>query len=118
ALPLRRSHPLRPSPRRPHARGGADPRPRPDPPVQRRRDAGLGRRLPRARDSLAPLRTGREARGSGGLLPPLALQPRHHGRTGHRFQARNRGHGRGELLEADAGGGVVPGALARPHRPL
>src|SRR5690606_29389889 len=54
--------------------------------------------------------------GFRGLLPPLALQPRHHGGTGDRLQARHRGHLGHRLSEADAGGAAVPGTVVAAHR--
>src|ERR1019366_4035953 len=65
--------------------------------------AGLARLLPRSRGVLGSLSARRGADRSRGHVSPLALPPRHDGRTHHRLQARYRWHQRRELPEKDVG---------------
>jgi hypothetical protein len=83
-----------------------------------RRRRGLDRSLPRARNALGALRTGREAGGFRGLLPPLALQPRDHRGTRHRLQAGDGGDRGHQLSQANARDRALPRTLAPEDRPM
>ena len=78
----------------------------------------VARDLRSARGALDALRTRRKAGRSRGLFPPLALQPRHHGRARDRPQARHRRDARRRVSAPDARSRAVPRTVARPHRAL
>jgi tryptophan 2,3-dioxygenase len=67
-----------------------------------------------ARESYRETRS--ETRRFRGLFPPLALQPRHHGRAHHRAEAWHRRHSRRLLFAQDAGDRAVSRTLEGAHR--
>ena len=82
---------------------------------ERRRRAGLARRLPRPGSALGPVPARRGADRPRGRVPALALPPRDDGRARDRLQARHRRHRRRQLPAQDARRRAVPRDLEAAH---